>query len=367
MSFLQFLTFFILVFFLTRFIIVILNFITKPKLLTEKVNENFLVSILIPARNEQHNIINVLSLISKQTYSLIEIVVYNDMSSDETASVVKKFSEIDSRVRLVEGGDLPRGWLGKNYACYQLSKEAKGVFLIYLDADVIVSPSFVENALAYFQKHKLTLLSIFPRQILVSVGEKLVVPSMNWILLNLLFLRLVSWSKRSSLSAANGQMMMFNAHDYHTYQWHLQVKSSPVEDVDISRLVKKTNRKVATLLGSKDISCRMYSSYSASINGFSKNVFAFFGGSPCLTILFALLGTIAPFIVITTLSTIHCLLFFLFLITSRILVSILSEQSVLFNVLLWPVQQMAFIHLVINAIRVRISGSLVWKGRSLQY
>lgn len=348
-----------------RFMIVALNYTTRPTLPKGDVQGNPLVSVLIPARDEEENIGNILNGILQQSYQNIEVIVYNDQSTDETALKVLKFISADKRVHLVQGAEKPEGWLGKNFACHQLALHAKGEFFIYLDADVAISPNLIHNGLAYIQRKKLALLSMFPRQELKSFGELLVVPSMNWILLSMLCLRLVRWSKRRSLSAANGQFMMFERKLYLSNMWHQQVKDRPAEDIAISRLVKRYRLPMATLLGTNDISCRMYGSYAEAINGFTKNVKDFFGGSIAALVVFALFETIGPVIVILGMPFPLALLFFTFSIASRILVSKLSEQSAFSNVILWPLQQAAFLHLVAKAIQYSRSKNLIWKGRKV--
>ncbi|MDD3567977.1 MAG: glycosyltransferase family 2 protein [Bacteroidales bacterium] len=365
MSILFYIALFVLIFSLFRFLVALLNYISRPILPYGRVSGTPLVSVLIPARNEEHNIASILGGLLNQTYSNITVTVYNDQSTDETAHLVQQFIKEDKRVSMMMGEELPTGWLGKNYACHRLAMQAQGEYLLFLDADVKVEPHLVENAVAYMQRKRLVLLSMFPRQQLISMGEKLVVPSMNWILLSLLFLRLVRWSTFPSLAAANGQMMLFDAKMYSDFQWHSVVRHSRVEDIAISRLIKRKRLRMATLLGTDDISCRMYGSYTDAINGFTKNVTAFFGGSLVVTVLFALLGTLGPFIVLFGLPFPFALLFFTCLIASRIFVTKLSEQSVWINVLLWPVQQVAFLHLVLSAIRFSATKKLIWKGRGI--
>jgi glycosyltransferase involved in cell wall biosynthesis len=365
MNILFYVSLFLLFIVVLRFIIAFLNFLSRPILPNGQPIGTPLVSVLIPARNEEFNIGKLLDGILNQSYKQIEVIVYNDQSTDQTAEIIDDYIAKDSRVSTIVGHELPKGWLGKNYGCYRLAHAAKGDYLIFLDADVKVSSTFVQNALAYSQRKRLVLLSMFPRQELVSFGEKLVVPTMNWILLSMLFLRLVRWSKRRSLAAANGQMMMFDAKVYQEQQWHEKVKSSPVEDISISRLIKRQKLRMATLLGTNDVSCRMYDSYSHAITGFTKNVTAFFGGSIFVTVLFLLIGTFSPFIVILGLPFPLVLLFFFCLISARMLIAKLSGQSPIANLILWPLQHFAFIHLVFKAFFYSKNKNLKWKGRDI--
>ena len=97
-----------------------------------------LVSVLIPARNEENNIGNILTDLINQDHRNIEVIVFNDQSEDRTAEIVREFARIDNRIRLIESDGLPEGWLGKNYACHKLSQSATGKYLLFLDADVRV-------------------------------------------------------------------------------------------------------------------------------------------------------------------------------------------------------------------------------------
>jgi glycosyltransferase involved in cell wall biosynthesis len=365
MSAIFFISLFFVVIALLRFLISLLNFLSRPILPNGKATSNQLVSVLIPARNEEKNVGNLLSDLLLQNYINFEVLVYDDCSTDGTASVVSSYIDKDQRITLIPGQNLPQGWLGKNYACSQLAQRAKGQLFLFLDADVRLSPWFVGNALAYMQQKRLALLSMFPRQEMKSLGERLVVPNMNWILLSLLFLRLVRWSKRRSLAAANGQMMMFDAKIYIENQWHYKVKSSPVEDIGISRLVKRKKYRMATLLGTDDISCRMYESYSEAITGFTKNINSFFGGSVFVTLIFTLVVTIGPFIVLFNLPFLFTFLYFFCLISSRLLIAKISEQKPFLNVILWPLQHFAFLHLVFRSMVFIKTKRLIWKGREV--
>src|SRR5690606_28081384 len=136
---------------------------------------------------------------------------------------------------------LPKGWLGKNNACHNLAQHAKGKYLLFLDADVRVGDSIIKNTVSFTKKHKLGLLSIFPMQIMETLGEQSTVPNMNYILLSLLPLLLVRNTNFSSLAAANGQFMHFHAEIYPQTLPHQRMKNSKVEDIKIARFYKKNS------------------------------------------------------------------------------------------------------------------------------
>ncbi len=97
------------------------------------------VSVLIPARDEEHNIRATLETALASTSLEIEVIVLDDHSADATAEIVAEFAKRDSRVRLVTGEPLRYGWCGKNFACHQLAQAARHPLLVFMDADVRVS------------------------------------------------------------------------------------------------------------------------------------------------------------------------------------------------------------------------------------
>ncbi|MFZ4455491.1 MAG: glycosyltransferase [Bacteroidales bacterium] len=324
-----------------------------------------LVSVLIPARNEEDNISKLLSDLQAQSYQNIEILIFNDQSEDDTHTVVNKFAAQDSRIRLIESDGLPEGWLGKNNACHSLSLQAKGDYFLFLDADVRIGKHLISRTVQFSKTNQLGLLSIFPKQLMLTRGEQLTVPMMNVILLSLLPLVLVQKSKRPSISAANGQFMLFDAAIYREQLPHSKFRSEKVEDIATARHFKENHLSVACLLGDEELTCRMYSSYDEAINGFSKNVLSFFGNSAMASILFWLVTTMGIIPVFTVFSPKIVALYLLFVILTRIVIAVASKQSVLQSCIFWLGQQMAMGEMIFQAIRNKSNKQLLWKGRNI--
>ena len=245
---------FIIGFTLLQFLIVLTNLFLKDNLNNADSDFNGLVSILIPARNEELNIESILTGLQSQDYKNIEILVFDDQSTDRTGEIVRQFIKQDNRIKLIESGGLPPGWLGKNHACHELSKRANGKYFLFVDADVRLSKNIIIQSIATSEKHNLGLLSIFPIQEMQTFGERITIPNMNFILLSLLPLILVRISKYQSLTAANGQFMLFKAANYRAVYPHRKMKGNKVEDIEIARYYKRLNIIIACITADKRIS-----------------------------------------------------------------------------------------------------------------
>ncbi|HRY33528.1 MAG TPA: glycosyltransferase [Bacteroidales bacterium] len=327
--------------------------------------QDSLVSVLIPARNEAGNLPVLLEHLSRQSYPNLEILIYDDDSSDETWELIERHAARDKRIRGIRGRVLPQGWLGKNHACHKLALEARGTLLLFMDADIRPAPAAIASAIAFMEKHEVELLSIFPTQQMNSVGEKLTVPLMNWILLSLLPLELVRKSRRPSFAAANGQFMLFRAGAYHVHQWHEKVKAEAAEDIAICRQVKRSAGKAAVLTGGSLISCRMYASLAGGIRGFSKNARQFMGGSAPLLLFFTLVVLSGPFLLFFALDNLPFLAGIVMFILIRVFTSLPSRQDIITNLLLHPFQMLAWAVIAFTAVYREHSGNLQWKGRNI--
>lgn len=353
----------VVVLYIMRLAVLLVNLISQPYLQNMGESSDEFVSVLIPARNEEMNIGKLLSSLVHQSHHQLEIWVYNDHSTDNTAQIVEKYSANYTRIHLKNGNSLPSGWLGKNHACHNLSQVAKGTYLLFIDADVKLAPHAIENALKTAKRHKTSLLSVFPQQQMHSIGEKLSVPLMNWILLTLLPLVAVRKFKFPSLAAANGQFMLFRTTDYS--HWHEKVKNNAVEDIAIMRKMKEEGLKTAVFLGKNDISCRMYTNFEEAANGFSKNILSFFGNSKITAIFFALYTTVCFLPLYLAYNGQAALVLLLFAWGIRLLASYISVQSVAFTVWAAPLQHMAYLYIVLKRVFMARNQKLKWKGRDI--
>jgi chlorobactene glucosyltransferase len=320
---------------------------------------------LIPARNEEQNIIRLLESIDKQDYPHFEAIVLDDNSSDNTYQLCADYAERHPKFSVIKGKDLPSGWLGKNFACHQLAGQANGKYLLYIDADETVTNGLLNSAVHRMHLHKLGLLSLFANQQMLTLSEKLVVPLMHYMLLNLLPLRLVYLVKYPSLAAASGQFMLFDAQVYRNYEWHRLVKHKVVEDIEIIKLMKVASIRVESLLANNLINCRMYSNYPDAIKGFSKNFLAIFNFNVIGFLVYLLIIIGGPMLVLMTLNMPLIMMMAGLIVLSRVMISLLSGQNVWQNILYHPVQMFNLAVISILAVHQHITKTIVWKGRKI--
>ena len=235
------------------------------------------VSVLIPARNEEANVEECIKGLLSQNYDTFKIHVLNDQSTDSTGAIIEEIGEQHPEVQAIHGKPLPTGWSGKNWACHQLSQYADGEILIFTDADNRPEPNAIANTVAYMQKLELGLLSAFPEKVTGTLAEKLVVPVVDMFVYAGLPLWLTYFSRFPSLAAASGLWMAFTREAYQLIGGHQAVSNQIVEDVELSRLAKKSGIKILTTAGTRAVSCRMYQSFNEVWNGFSKNLFGLVG------------------------------------------------------------------------------------------
>jgi chlorobactene glucosyltransferase len=348
--------------------VVVYNYFTATKLSNRHyaLQHNPLISILIPARNEEDTIAGLLNSISQQSYCNYELFVLDDQSEDNTTGVVEELVLRNPKINLLRGKPLPEGWLGKNWACFQLAQHARGEIVLFLDADVRLSVNALKGALYHMQKNKVVMLSCFPTQNIDRLGAWVVVPVMNWLLLSFLPLRTMTRFPYKSLTAANGQFILCDRQAYNDIGGHSAVFDQVVEDMEIARLFKKKRYSIMTVLGNEAVNCCMYKGFVESIKGFSKNFYLGFNVSPLVffgIIVLLMLVFLGPFFLVTVNKNFtFCILL---IITGRLLVSLLSKQNPVLNIFLHPLQMIAMFLVGVNSLNWTLRGKTVWKGRSV--
>lgn len=332
------------------------------------------VSVCIPARNEEKSIAAALDSLSQSQHKNIEILVLDDHSEDETKSIVETKSLNDPRIRLIESEELPRGWNGKQHACFQLSNIASKGFLLFLDADVRLTPDAIERCIAFQSTSGSPLISGFPRQQTMTLSEKILIPMMHYVLLCFLPIDLMRKDKSPGFAAGCGQLFFAETATYRTLGGHSQIFASRHDGIQLPRAYRKAGHSTDLFDATDIATCRMYENVGQVQRGLLKNATEGIANAKLIVPFTILLlgGTLAApaALIVACASQLSIWLIAWFALLSliawipRSVAAIRFHQSRL-GAVLHPIAIVWFVSLQwIALIRSRLGYRILWRGRN---
>jgi GT2 family glycosyltransferase len=228
-----------------------------------------LVSVIIPARNEQASLPACLESLVTQQGIDFEVIVVDDHSTDRTHKIAASF--FDCGVRVIESGPLSAGWTGKNNATTAGARAACGEWLLFTDADTIHLPGSLAKSLEEAKQHEAAMLSYSPEQVVKTFTEKAVMP--------VIFAELAVTFRPSQVSdphslaaAANGQYILIRRNAYDAVGGHTAIAGEILEDVALARAVKRSGQKIFFRFAPDAVRTRMYRSFAQLREGWTKNL-----------------------------------------------------------------------------------------------
>jgi glycosyltransferase involved in cell wall biosynthesis len=335
-----------------------------PKLLDISVINSPKVSVLIPARNEEKTLPNLLRALKNQTFKPYEIIVIDDQSVDATPQIAK-----NAGVKIVQSPPLPTGWTGKNWALKTGYKASSGDILVFLDADTEPKKDFLRKLVATVQ-HLGGLVSVQPYHRTEKPYELLAV------LFNLVGLMAVKLGVKGGV--AFGPAMATSRADYEKIGGHDAVAGYVVEDWFIAHLYQNQGLGASAYIGYQDIDYRMYpGGINDLIYGFDKNFATAAGEVSLLKMLGVVLWLSALFWAAWCLpayllglpilgdpSLIYTIVLYLaFVIQLGVLVKPVGSFGLI--VLFFPIPVAFFLVVFISAIFNLERGKIQWKGRTI--
>lgn len=228
------------------------------------------VSAIIPARNEERTIAGAVRSLAEEP-EVQEIIVVNDQSSDATGEVLRGLTAEQPKLRVIEVDSLPTGWVGKNYAAWLGAEKASGDWLLFTDADAIHLPGSAALALAEAESRGAALISYSPGQEMHTGWERAVIPFIFCRLSQLYSYAAVN-DPESAAAAANGQYLLIRRSTHQGIGGHQAVRGEVLEDVALARLAKSAGFRIYFGPGDKIARVRMYASFAAMWQGWSKNL-----------------------------------------------------------------------------------------------
>jgi hypothetical protein len=320
------------------------------------------VSVLLPLRDEAQRVAACLeALLAQRGLSEWELLCYDDESRDGTVDVVRRLGR--GCVRMIPTAPLPEGWVGKSHACAQLAAVASGSVLVFVDADVVLTPDAIAGAVRLLRDQRLAFVSPYPRQLSGSWLERLVQPLLVWSWLTFLPVRLAARSSRPSLAAANGQLLVVDAGCYRAAGGHATVRDDVVEDIALARALVQAGGRGGFADGHAIAACRMYDGGRDLVAGYAKSLWCAFGspaGGVTVATLLMLLGVLPWLLLAWTPIAWPAALAGP---VGRVVAAARSGDRPVAAGILHPLSVLAFTALLGMSIRRHRRGATTWKGR----
>lgn len=314
------------------------------------------VAVLVPARDEQDVIAACVASAAPH-----RVVVLDDGSTDDTAARAGA-----AGADVLAGTPPPAGWLGKPWACAQLTEATTDDVLVFVDADVRLAPGAVDRAVAMLRARGLDVVCPFPRQEAGTPAERLVQPLLQWSWLTTLPLRAAERSRRTSLAAGCGQFLVIRRTALERAGGFAAVRGAVLEDIALVRAVKTAGGRGGVVDGSRLAATRMYGGWAQLRDGYGKSLWAAFG-SPAGAA--AVVGGLAFVYVLPPLAAL-CgsragQIGYAAGVASRVVAARVSGGRAWPDALVHPASVVAFGVLTARSVREHRRGTLRWKGRAV--
>ena len=239
------------------------------------------ITAIVPARDEEAVIAACVESLAKQR-EITDIVVVNDQSSDQTAAIVRDLATRIAKLQLLEAQEPPPGWVGKNNALALGARDVASDWLLFTDADVELQEGATTRALQVAEENRAALVSFSPQQITEKWYEKALIPFVYCRLARRFSYAAVN-DPKSAAAAANGQFLLIRREVYEAIGGHARFASDVLEDVALATAVKAAEYRLWFGSGKGIVNARMYRTFGAMWEGWTKNLYRLMGGTPWKT------------------------------------------------------------------------------------
>ncbi len=241
------------------------------------------LSVIIPARNEAHNLPACLATLLPQSDDTLfllgrdwEILVIDDNSTDQTLPLAQALAAQHPGLRVLQAPALElratqRAFTGKTQACWLGAQASLGRTLLFTDADTLHEPGNLLRALHEAEKYHASLLSYSPRQLVSGLAQRALMP-LIFSELAMVYPPAQVNDPDTRIAAANGQFLLIDRETYFDVGGHRAVGRSVLEDVDLAWNVKRSKHIIRLRYAPDALSTRMYTGLSDMLEGWSKNL-----------------------------------------------------------------------------------------------
>jgi len=255
------------------------------------------VSIIVPARNEEDSVEQTLKSLLALDYDNYEVIAVNDRSTDRTGEIIDRISQNPRPVaqnatrpalsvvegtghpdptrdlRVIHHRELPAGWLGKTHAMWTAAKEATGDWLLFTDADVLFKPASLRRALAYAEAEPADHVVLFPRLIMKTAGEYMMIAFFQTMFL----FGHRPWKVADPATDDHIGVGAFNLVRRRVYEaigTYAALRMEVLDDMKLGKLVKNAGFRQRNVFGGDLISIRWARGAMGIVNNLTKNFFA---------------------------------------------------------------------------------------------
>ena len=233
-----------------------------------------LVSVLVPARNEEHRVLaDCIRSILAQDYGRFEVIAVNDRSTDETGAILETFARSDDRLRVIEGEEPPAGWLGKPYAMQQAFNHARGEWILATDADMLFDQAALRTAMDKTFEGKGDAMTLIPHFEAGSFWERVMIPTWAWVLLMFTLFYRISNPKTQGAVGIGGFFLMRRT-VLERVGGYEALKTEVLEDVRLAEMIKRSGARLFTEHAPNLLSTRMYRNFGEMWECSTKNWFS---------------------------------------------------------------------------------------------
>jgi chlorobactene glucosyltransferase len=226
------------------------------------------VAVVIAARNEEEDLPGTLDGLLAQDYPGLELVVVDGNSTDGTVAAIDARAP---RVRKIEEPPLPPGWVGKNWGCATGAAATKSDWILFLDADVRMTPTTVRTVVEWARRERADLATISPAVEMVGFWERVVLPF--FVQMVLVYFRAPRVNRDTSRAAmANGQFLLLRRAAYDRVGGHTAIRSYVLEDVVLARRFRAAGLRLRMAVADTLATTRMYREPAEMFEGLLKNV-----------------------------------------------------------------------------------------------
>ncbi len=236
------------------------------------------VSIIVPARNEERNIVACVESLLAQEYPDFEVIVVDDASTDATPRLLDRLCRAypgSVTLRVVRVEDLPRGWAGKPHALHTGAGSASGEWLLFTDADTRHEPEALRAAMRLALEHHLDMVSFGTTQNLPDFWGRVLMP-MAYMGISMLYPPARVNDPRSQVAIANGQFILIRRVMYDRIGGYdtPAMRTTILDDRDLAAAVKRAGGRLALVDGREYVHTTMYHGLAEHWDGWSKNAYA---------------------------------------------------------------------------------------------